>query len=194
MQKASKEKTKEQEYDPRPVRKKKYFTSSDPHHDISKLDFMSAWSGQVKVDIQLISWNTFCYSQLRRLTGRNLLTFFLTYLLAFFLTYLLTYLRTFFLTYLSFFPGCCLGRSRAIRPSVSEAKLKRDATAIISRLQCKFNENSTKTCKEESQSGRGGAGDLLTHLLTLPMLTTAPVRLLLCLGTIAKTHVPSKPS
>ena len=31
-----------------------YFTSSDLHHDISKqprLDFMSAWSGQVKVDI-----------------------------------------------------------------------------------------------------------------------------------------------
>ena len=45
----------------------------------------------------------FCYSQLRRLTGSNLLTFFLTYLLIFFLTYLLTffltYLLTFFLTY-----------------------------------------------------------------------------------------------
>ena len=38
---------------------------------------MSAWSGQVRVDIQLISWNAFCYSQLRRLTGSNLLTFFL---------------------------------------------------------------------------------------------------------------------
>ena len=50
---------------------------------------MSAWSGQVKVDIQLISWNVFRYSQLRRLTGSNLLTFFLTYLLTFFLTYLL---------------------------------------------------------------------------------------------------------
>ena len=65
---------------------------------------MSAWSGQVRVDIQLISWNAFCYSQLRRLTGSNLLTFFLTYLLTFFLTYLLTffltYLLTFFLTYL----------------------------------------------------------------------------------------------
>ena len=62
---------------------------------------MSAWSGQVRVDIQLISWNVFCYSQLRRLTGSNLLTFFLTYLLTFFLTYiLLIYLLTFFLTYL----------------------------------------------------------------------------------------------
>ena len=61
---------------------------------------MSAWSGQVRVDIQLISWNAFCYSQLRRLTGSNLLTFFLTYLLTFFLTYLLIYLLTFFLTYL----------------------------------------------------------------------------------------------
>ena len=48
-------------------------------------------SGQVRVDIQLISWNAFCYSQLRRLTGSNLLTFFLTYLLTFFLTYLLIY-------------------------------------------------------------------------------------------------------
>ena len=86
---------------------------------------MSAWSGQVRVDIQLISWNVFRYSQLRRLTGSNLLTFFLTYLLTFFLTYLLinssdissdilsdissdilsdiflTYLLTFFLTNLS---------------------------------------------------------------------------------------------
>ena len=68
---------------------------------------MSAWSGQVRVDIQLISWNAFCYSQLRRLTGSNLLTFFLTYLLTFFLTYLspffLTYLQAFFLTYLLIF-------------------------------------------------------------------------------------------
>ena len=70
---------------------------------------------QVRVEIQLISWNVFCYSQLRRLTGSNLLTFFLTYLLTFFLTYIssdihsdissvilsdifLTYLLTFFLT------------------------------------------------------------------------------------------------
>ena len=52
---------------------------------------MSAWLGQVRVDIQLISWNVFRYSQLRRLTGSNLLTFFLTYLLTFFLTYLLIY-------------------------------------------------------------------------------------------------------
>ena len=50
--------------------------------------------------IQLISWNVFCYSQLRRLTGSNLLTFFLTYVLTFFLTNLLIYLLTFFLTYL----------------------------------------------------------------------------------------------
>ena len=50
--------------------------------------------------IQLISWNVFCYSQLRRLTGSNLLTFFLTYLLTVFLTNLLIYLLTFFLTYL----------------------------------------------------------------------------------------------
>ena len=61
---------------------------------------MSAWSGQVRIDIQLISWNVFCYSQPRRLTGSNLLTFFLTYLLTFFLTYLLIYLLTFFMTYL----------------------------------------------------------------------------------------------
>ena len=57
----------------------------------ASIGLMSAWSGQVRVDIQLISWNVFCYSQLRRLTGSNLLTFFLTYLL--------TYLLTFFLTY-----------------------------------------------------------------------------------------------
>ena len=44
---------------------------------------------RLRVDIQLISWNVFRYSQLRRLTGSNLLTFFLTYLLTFFLTYLL---------------------------------------------------------------------------------------------------------
>ena len=42
---------------------------------------MSAWSCQVRVDIQLISWNASGYSQLHRLTGGNLLTFFLTYLL-----------------------------------------------------------------------------------------------------------------
>ena len=42
----------------------------------------------------------FCFSQLRRLTGSNLLMFFLTYLLIFFLTYLLKYLLTFILTYL----------------------------------------------------------------------------------------------
>ena len=40
-----------------------------------------------------------------------------------------------------FFSGCCLGRFRAVRPSVSEAKMKRDATAIVSRLQCKFSKN-----------------------------------------------------
>ena len=77
-----------------------------------------------RVRWQLISWNVFRYSQLRRLTGSNLLTFFLTYLLTFFLTHVLiyssdissdilsdissdilsdiflTYLLTFFLTYL----------------------------------------------------------------------------------------------
>ena len=47
-----------------------------------------------------ISWNVFCYSQLRRLTGSNLLTFFLTTLLIYLLTFFLTYLLTFFLTYL----------------------------------------------------------------------------------------------
>ena len=74
------------------------------HFKTARLDFVSAWWGQVRVDIQLISWNAFCYSQLRRLTGSNLLTFFLTYLLTFFLrcllTFFLTYLLTFFLTYL----------------------------------------------------------------------------------------------
>ena len=112
----------------KPHKKKNYFTSSDPHHDMlgggcqvrvvienmmGRMEnlrtlisgflglvilvrwafvtmflswTMSAWSGQVRVDIQLISWNVFCYSQLRRLTGSNLLTFFLTYLLTFFLT------------------------------------------------------------------------------------------------------------
>ena len=68
--------------------------------------YMSAWSGQVRIDIQLISWNAFYYSQFRRLTGSNLLTFFLTYLpiyrLTFFLTYHLTYLLIFFLTWHSF--------------------------------------------------------------------------------------------
>ena len=64
-----------------------YFEWSPPwHFKTATWDFMSAWSGQVRVDIQLISWNAFFYSQLRRLTGSNLLTFFLTYLLTFFLT------------------------------------------------------------------------------------------------------------
>ena len=44
-----------------------------------------------RVRWQLISWNVFRYSQLRRLTGSNLLTFFLTYLLTFFLTHVLIY-------------------------------------------------------------------------------------------------------
>ena len=60
---------------------------------------MSAWSCQVRVDIQLISWNASGYSQLHRLTGGNLLTFFLTYPLSFFLTFFLTYLLTLFLTF-----------------------------------------------------------------------------------------------
>ena len=65
----------------------------------ASIGLMSAWSGQVRVDIQLISWNVFCYSQLRRLPGSNLLTFFLTYLLTFFLTYLLTFFLTYLLTF-----------------------------------------------------------------------------------------------
>ena len=52
------------------------------------------------VDIQVISWNASGYSQLHRLTGGNLLTFFLTYLLAFFLTFILTLFLTVFLPYL----------------------------------------------------------------------------------------------
>ena len=107
----------------RPPQKKKilYFEWSTPwHFKTATLVFMSAWSCQVRVDIQLISWNASGYSQLHGLTGGNLLTFFLTYLLTFFLTYLvplfltlflaclptfclaffLTYLLTFFLTYL----------------------------------------------------------------------------------------------
>ena len=72
-----------------------YFEWSPPwHFKTATLKFMSAWSGQVRVDIQLISWNAFCYSQLRRLTGSNLLTFFVTYLLTFFLTCLLTFFPT----------------------------------------------------------------------------------------------------
>ena len=67
-------------------------------HPVSILS--SGCSGQVRVNIQLISWNVFCYSQLHRLIGSNLLTFLLTYLLTFFLTYLLIYLLAFFLTYL----------------------------------------------------------------------------------------------
>ena len=93
-------------YNTRTQQQKKllYFEWSPPwHFKTARLDFMSAWLGQVRVDIQLISWNAFCYSQLGRLTGSNLLTFFLTYLLPFFLPYLqdlLTYLLTFFLIYL----------------------------------------------------------------------------------------------
>ena len=54
-----------------------YFQWSPPwHFTTATLHYMSAWSGQVRVDIQLISWNAFCDSQLRRLTGSNLLTCF----------------------------------------------------------------------------------------------------------------------
>ena len=61
-----------------------YFEWSPPwHFKTATLDFMPASSGQVGA---LISWNAFCYSHLRRLTGSNLLT----YLSTFFLTYLLT--------------------------------------------------------------------------------------------------------
>ena len=65
---------------------------------------MSAWSCQVRVDIQLISWNASGYSQLHRLTGGNLLTFFLTYLLTFCLTFFLTFFKAYLLTlFLTFF-------------------------------------------------------------------------------------------
>ena len=50
-------------------------------------------------------------------------------------------LKVLALNLLIFFCGCCLGRSRAVRPSVNEAKVKRDARAIISRLQCRFSKN-----------------------------------------------------
>ena len=74
-----------------------YFEWSPPwHFKTALLDFMSAWSCQVRVDIQLISWNPSGWSQLHRLTGGNLLTFFLTYLLTFVLTYLLTFFLTCF--------------------------------------------------------------------------------------------------
>ena len=77
----------------------------------ASIGLISAWWGQVRVDIQLISWSSVTLNFAD--PGSNLLTFFLTYLLTFFLTYLLTffltnlltlfltYLLTFFLTYLS---------------------------------------------------------------------------------------------
>ena len=94
-----------------------YFEWSPPwDFKTATLDFLSAWSGQVRVDIQFISWNAFCYSQLRQTDWKqsshslsdiffDILSdissdSFLTYLLTFFLTYFLTYLLTFFLTYL----------------------------------------------------------------------------------------------
>ena len=83
-----------------PEKKILYFEWSPPwHFKTATLDLMSAWSCQVRVDIQLISWNASGYSQLHRLTGGNLLTFFLTYFLTFFLTYLLTFFLSFFLTF-----------------------------------------------------------------------------------------------
>ena len=96
-----------------------YFEWSPPwHFKTTTLDFMSAWSYQVRVDIQLISWHVTGYSQLHRLTGGNLLTylltpdilsdissdihrtFFLAYLLTFCVAFSLTYLLTLCLTYL----------------------------------------------------------------------------------------------
>ena len=50
-----------------------------------------------------------------------------------------------------FFSGCCLGGSRAGRPSVSKAKVKRDITAIIS-YKCKSNK---LTCKTKERKARG---------------------------------------
>ena len=58
-----------------------------------------------------------------------------------------------------FFSGCCLGRSRAVRPSVSEAKVKTDATAIISRLQCKFSKNKQRESQSHKPMRRGEATD-----------------------------------
>ena len=95
----------------------------------------------LRVDIQLISWNVFCYSQLRRLTGSNLLTFFLTYLLIFFLTffltflltYLLTYLLTFFLTYLlTYLPDISSDISSDIRSDISSDILSDISFDILS--------------------------------------------------------------
>ena len=82
------------------LKKKLYYEWSPTwHFKTTTLDFMSAWSCQVRVDIQFISWNASGYSQLHGLTGGNLLTFFLTYLLTFCLTFFLTYLLTLFLTF-----------------------------------------------------------------------------------------------
>ena len=47
-----------------------------------------------------------------------------------------------------------MGRSRAVRPSVSEAKVKRHAMAIISRLQCKFSKIQ-QNMHGETQSHKG---------------------------------------
>ena len=56
-----------------------YFECSPPwHFKTATLDFMSAWSPQVRVDIQFISRNATGNSQLHTLTGGDLLTFFLT--------------------------------------------------------------------------------------------------------------------
>ena len=61
---------------------------------------MSAWSYQIRIDIQLISWNTSGYSQFHRLITINFLTFFLTNFLTYLLIFLLSYFLTIFLTYL----------------------------------------------------------------------------------------------
>ena len=54
-----------------------------------------------------------------------------------------------------FFPGCCLGRSRAVCPSVSEAKGKE--TLRPSYHDC--NANSAKTCKGASPKPQANKGE-----------------------------------
>ena len=132
-----------------------YFEWSPPRHfKTARLDFVPAWSGQVKVDIQLICWNAFCYSQLRRLTGSNLLMFFLTYLLTFFLTYLLT----FFLTYLFdifsdktsdfFFAVRCLRATKVAGGALQSAKWVKKTDFPTFQLNCKNIQQINHQCKQ----------------------------------------------
>ena len=52
-----------------------------------------------------------------------------------------------------FFSGCCSGRSRAKCPSINEAKVKRDTTAIISHFQCKPNKFNMQGISRPSKKG-----------------------------------------